>query len=66
MTDGDKQQAVIELIQGTYECMGIAVLDIIPIYPSPSSFKVNIIDANGPSETIVTVLLQMNYVNKRQ
>lgn len=57
MTNEDKQQAIVELIETTYEAMGFAILNVNPI--SPSSFKVELIDGEGPKETLVTVLLHM-------
>lgn len=57
MTNEDKQQAMIEVIEKTYEDMGFAILDVNPV--SPSSFKVALIDGEGPKETLVTVLLHM-------
>ena len=62
MNIDDKQQAVADLITITYENMGFAVLTAVPFMPG--IFKLEIIDAEGIKEVMVTVLLYMNLVNQ--
>lgn len=61
MTQEEKTIAMGEMIASTYENMGFAVLDVNPF--APGVFKLELIDANGPKEAFVTVLLHMNLVN---
>lgn len=63
MNDEVKQAALEDIIITTYESMGMAILSIEPC--APASFKLSIIDAEGPRDVLVNVLLQMNYAPKR-
>lgn len=61
MEDTVKIQAVQELITTTYENMGFAVLSVNPF--APGVFKLEVIEAEGPKEVLVTVLLHMVPIN---
>jgi hypothetical protein len=61
MNFDDKQQALADLITITYENMGFAVLNAVP--HTPGVYKLEVIDATGIKEVLVTVLLHMALVN---
>lgn len=64
MTDRDRQSILEEMIVGTYENMGFAVMDIKVF--SSGTFKLEIIDNHGPKEVLVSVLLHMVPANADQ
>ena len=57
LNEEERLQAMKELITLQYESVGFAVLEID--IAGPGMFKLEIIDANGPREVFVTVLLHM-------
>ncbi len=57
MSEEQTLQVVQELIKAQYESMGLAVLKIDCF--SPGTFKLEIIDAVGPREILVTLMLHM-------
>ncbi len=61
MTDEQKYQALKDLIVNQYELMGFAVLSIEDFLPG--TFKLGIIDPQGPREVLVTVMLHMVPIN---